>query len=308
MSIVPVLSQMGLLFFVAALGFVAAKVGLMDEKANKQIAGIVLNITLPVSVLYSSFNTERTLSNSQVFVFLLISAATCLAATLFAKLVLPVCRVRPEQRSICSFEILFTNGAFIGYPFLRVMFGESAVFFGALLSMVCMIYSYTYGVYLIKGQTDRDAVRLKDVFSPVLVSSLVGLLLYLLKFSMPSYGLKLLAYVDQMTGPLSMLMIGSSMAFARFEKKKNSTGFYVAVLLRMLILPVLIKLAGKALGVNELAINIEAVLMAMPAPASTTMFCAKYDKDQALSSSGVVVSTLALVATLPIVYKIIMMI
>lgn len=299
---------MGLLFFVAALGFVAAKIGLMDEKFNKQIAGLVLNITLPVSVLYSSFNTDRTLSSSQVFVFLLISAATCIVMTIFAKAVLPVCRVRPEQRGICSFEILFTNGAFIGYPFLRVMFGESAVFFGALLSMICMIYSYTYGVYLIKGEPDRNAVRAKDVFSPVLVASLLGLLLYLLKFTMPDYGLKLLAYVDQMTGPLSMLMIGSSMAFAAFERKENSNGFYIAVLLRMLIIPIVIKLIGKALGVNELAINIEAVLMAMPAPASTTMFCAKYDKDQVLSSSGVVVSTLALIVTLPIVYKIIMMI
>lgn len=304
----PVLSQMGLLFFVAALGFAAAKIGLMDEKTNKQIAGIVLNITLPISVLYSSFNTDRTLSNSQVLVFLLISAVACMMMTIFAKVILSICRVRTEQRGICSFEIIFTNAAFIGYPFLRVMFGESAVFYGALLTMVCTIYSYTYGIYLIKGTSDRDAVRLKDIVSPVLVSSLLGLLLYLVKFSMPNYGLKLLAYVDQITGPLSMLMIGSSMAFSRFEKKKNSTGFFVAVLLRMFIMPIAIKLIGKTLGINELIINIEAILMAMPAPASTTMFCAKYGRDQALSSSGIVVSTLGLVVTLPIVYKIIMMI
>ena len=300
MDMLPVFSQMGILFLTAALGFVGARTGVMDEKSNGVLSKIVLNLTLPCTVLYSALSGERTLSALQVGGLMLTSLCTAVAMIAFAKLIMWLLKVPQEQRGVCEFLLLFSNMGFIGYPILRMLFGGQAVFFAAATSMVYTLLSYSYGVILIRGRGSDGGVRLRDVLSPMAVSSIVACIIYILKLQLPAFLLDYLKFVDQGTSPFSMIIIGCSMGFAKMEQFRGGGRTYVALILRMLIMPVAAWFALSGIVADPLVAKIFVVMFALPAAASTTMFCARYGKDETLSSSAVLLSTIVSALTLPI--------
>lgn len=55
MNMIPIISQMAILFLTVGLGFIGAKTGCMNEDSNGLLSKIVLNLTMPCSILYSVF-------------------------------------------------------------------------------------------------------------------------------------------------------------------------------------------------------------------------------------------------------------
>lgn len=300
MDMLPVFSQMGILFLTATLGFVGAKTGVMDEKSNGVLSKIVLNLTLPCTVLYSALSSDRILSNTQVLLLMLMSACSAVLLILFSKVVLFLLRIPKEQRGVSEFLLLFSNMGFIGYPILRTLFGSDSVFYAAAISMIYTLLSYSYGVVLIRGKGSGKGFTLKDVLSPMAVSSVVACVIYMLKLKVPTFLLDYLKFVDQGTSPFSMIIIGCSMGFATVKQFKGGFRTYVALLLRMIIGPVICWLLMGQFPDSSFVLGIFAVMYALPAAASTTMFCARYNRDQTLSSSAVLLSTIVSAVTLPL--------
>ena len=300
MDMLPVFSQMGILFLTALLGFVGAKRGVMHEGSNETLSKVALNLTLPCSVLCSAFSGERILSNREVGSLMLMSAASAVLLILFAKLAMAAFRVPKEHRGVCEFVVLFSNGGFIGYPIMKMLFGPESVFFGAVITLIYTLMSYSYGVVLIRGRGGDSGFTLKDLLSPVAVSSVAACVIYVLDLKLPAYALDFLKFVDQATSPLSMIVIGGSMAFAKSAQLKGSWRTYCVLALRMILVPVVCWYVMMAFHVNTLVAGIFVVVFALPAAASTTMFCARYGRDQTLASASVLLSTLLSTVTIPL--------
>lgn len=303
MDMSGVISQMGILFLTAGLGFIGAKAHCMDEKSNTMLSKIVLNLMLPCTVIASVYSGERSLSNAQVGLLALSSCVCSAVLILIAKGLMALLRVPKEHKGVCEFLVLFTNVGFIGYPVLRTIFGEVSVFYAAVISMVHTLLSYSYGVYLIRGKTGKSSFTVKDVLTPMTVSSVLACCLYVLDIQLPEICIKFLKFVDQGTSPLSMMIIGCSMAFAGRQHTKGAWRTYAVLGLRMTLVPVLCWLALRPLLGSDLIAGIFAVIYALPSAASTTMFCARYGKDQTLSSSAVLLATAASLITIPLLCR-----
>ena len=295
-----VISQIGILFLTAALGFIGGKTRVMDENANGVLSKIVLNLTLPCTVLYAAFSGEKLLTNSQVGQLMLLSCAVSGLLILGAKGLMALFGVPGDHRGVCEFLVLFSNVGFIGYPMLRTIFGPSAVFYAAVISMIHTVLSYSYGVYLIRGKEGGRSFTLKDLLSPMAVSSVVACCMYVMNVQLPEFCLNFLKFVDQGTSPLSMMIIGCSMAFAGKHRMKDAWRTYGVLGTRMILVPLLCWWGLRLVTGNDLIAGIFAVIFALPSAASTTMFCARYGKDQTLSSSAVLLSTIASVVTVPL--------
>lgn len=300
MDMLPVFSQMGILFLTAALGFVGAKCGVMDETSNTTLSKVVLNLTLPCTVLSSAFSGERMLENTEVLGLMLMSAVSMVLLILFSKGIMALLRVPGEHRGVCEFTMLFSNGGFIGYPVLRVIFGPESVFFAAVITLIHTLLSYSYGVVLIRGREGGRGFTLKDLLSPVAVSSVMACCIYMLDLKLPAFAKDFLSFVDQGTSPFSMLIIGCAMAFTKGSHSAHSWKSYLALALKMILVPVICWYAMTLMGVDAFVAGIFAVIFALPAAASTTMFCARYGKDQSLASSAVLLSTAFSAISLPL--------
>lgn len=80
MSIVSLLNTMASLFLAMAVGFAAAKLGIIDGAFNRKLTKLLITLIHPCMVLSTVLNTEHILSNLQVFQ--LLGAAACCYAVL----------------------------------------------------------------------------------------------------------------------------------------------------------------------------------------------------------------------------------
>ncbi len=300
MDMLPIVKQMGMLFLTMFLGFIGGKTGCLTETSNKVLSSVVINLTLPCSVLYSALCSERVLSNAQVGLLTVEAIIAFAIVTVFAKLLMKLFGIPERERGVCEFMAIFSNGAFMGYPVIRSLFGTDALFLAAMVNMVSSVYSYSYGVYIVKGSGD-EKFRWKELTTPMVIASVLACVLYMLKVRLPQFIMDWMGFVDQATSPLSMMTVGCALAFANRERIRSSWKTDCVVLIRMLVFPLVCYWIITAVTGNELIAGVMAVLFAMPAAASTTMFCARYDNDQGLASAAIFITTVASGVTIPLV-------
>lgn len=300
MKIQLLLDQFGVLFLSILLGFAAAKCKLMVRQDNEILSRIVMNVTLPCSILYSVLGSSRVLENGQVWQMLLVACLTALGIDMLSRLLCLVFRVRQDHQGLCRFLVIFFNIAYIGFPVVRAIFGQEAVFSAAVFNLVYMLLSYTYGVTLVCQTKTGDALGLKELFSPMLIASVVAFALYIGKIEGPDLLVKAMSYVDQVTSPLSLIILGCSLASVSAKWVIGSWRLWAAVAVRMILFPLLCWYCLPLLGISVHNAGVAAILTAMPSAASATMFCARYGNDQATASTCVVVTTLLSMVTTPL--------
>ncbi len=301
MDMSPIISQMGILFIVVALGFVGAKSGVLNMGTNELLSRAVTDLILPCSILYSAFSSDRMLNNLQILLLTVVACVTAALLILLAWLLVKIFRIPAEQAGVTKFMIIFSNSVFIGFPVIRVIFGTGAIFYTSIINMVFMLLCYTYGITLVgkcavKFQFSWNAFR-----TPMVVSSILAYIIYLTNFRIPSFFVDALGFIDQMTSPLSMLTIGCALAFIPLKNLFAQKRAYVALLIRMVLFPVAFYYLMGLFISNPIILGVATIIVAMPAPASTTMLCARFGGDQSLASSGVFLTTLLSIGTIPLI-------
>ena len=98
-----------------------------------------------------------------------------------------------------------------------------------------------------------------------------------------------------------MLVIGFYLSQADFKKAFTDAGAYLAMLVRLVVVPLLSMAVMWLLGVDKTIIIACVIASAAPTAATTTMFAAKYDRDVELSVSVVASTTLVSIITMPLV-------
>ena len=300
MDITQMISQMGILFFTASLGFLGAKVGYIPKEANRILSRIVLDIALACSVVYSAASSDHPLSNAQVGSLALAAAGVAVVLIVLSKLFIRLFRIPREQAGVCEYMLIFSSSALMGYPVIRACFGTDAVFYAAVLNMVFTTLCYTYGIRLIRGKNPDGSSNLKELLSPVIVCSLLAWVIYVFHLRLPVFLVNCLGYMDQVTSPLSMLIVGSTLAHAERIRAEGFWRVFLLVVLRMIVTPLLVYLALNNIFHNSMMTGIFVIFQALPAAVSTTMFCARFEKDGTVAALCVLLSTIVSAVLLPL--------
>ena len=107
--------------------------------------------------------------------------------------------------------------------------------------------------------------------------------------------------VGNTTTPLSMLIIGASLADVSIREMIRDKKLYVLAALRLFAIPFLMYAACTLLHIDSYITGIATVSAAMPAASMAVMMAKSYDGNTDFASKGVVFTTLLCVATLPVV-------
>lgn len=291
MDISQMIPQMGILFFTAGFGFVGAKVGYIPKEANRIMSQLVLDLALACSVVYSAASSTHPLTNTQVGMLALSATVTALVLILLSKLFIHLFRIPTENAGVCEYMLIFSSSALMGYPVIRACFGTDAVFYAAILNMVFTTLCYTYGIRLIRGKSESGTNSLRGLISPVIICSLLAWGIYVFHIQLPGFLISCLGYMDQITSPLSMLIVGSTLAHAQHIRVNGFWRVFILVALRMVFTPLLAYLILSGIFDNSMMSGIFVIFQALPAAVSTTMFCARFEKDGTLAAMCVLLST-----------------
>lgn len=296
--------QMALLFIVIFIAYIASKVKLLPQNSNKVIADLVVNITCPATTLYAVATSSHALSNTAVLGILFITLLTLGGQILLAHGYTKVLRLTGPQGGVYRFMLVFSNCGFLGYPVVQALFGGDAVFIASMYTLIFQILCYTYGVRQVAGDASVRDFNPRLFCTPAVISSVLALILYLTNVPFHPTLVSALALLDRITSPASMLVIGCALASYPLKTIFGRWHVYVFCVVRLVVIPVLVWAVLRLFIHDPLILGVMVVVSALPAATNTALLCAKYGGDESTTASGLFVSTLLSLVTLPVLLRI----
>ncbi len=292
-----IFTQVLILFLIMSVGFIARKKNLLNNKLNSDLIQILLNITLPASIIVSfhlRFSPEL-LHNvlkifyASVFVHLF---SLIVGGILFFKY--------PDQdRKILWFIAIFSNTGFMGLPVLESVFGQMGVFYGSIYVAIFNIFVWTLGVAIFAG---RRGLKIRNALTtPALIAVIIGFSLFLFSLEIPAPLFKACNLIGSMTTPLSMIVIGSILAELKLGELLANFEVYYGTIVRLLIIPLTAAFLLQLFGLQHHLLKICITSTAMPAASMTAIFAEKYNGNTLLASRLIFISTALSILTIPLI-------
>jgi hypothetical protein len=302
MDISIILDTMMVLFGIMALGYGANRAGVLDEVSNGRISRLVISVTTPLMIIKAVFSESLTGDKSDVVIIFLLGLGMYTILPIFARIAVRLLRVKPDDSGTYEMMLIFANTSFIGYPIMKSLFGDWAVFYSSILNMPFNFLVFTYGVYLV-SRNSKDSIRfgIREILNPGVVASLVALLLYFTGIRLPSGIISIMGLVGDTTVPLSMLAIGSSLALIPVKDLFREPRIYVLSAIKLLIMPSVCYLLLSMVLKDQFLVNMITINVGLPAGTMTVMISNQYNGNTRMASIGVFITTLASVATVPLI-------
>ena len=301
MDIMVVFQTMLKLFLLLVLGFVLFKCHIFDEYTNKKISALIVNVASPMLIISSIAGVE---GNNKSIVFLMIGAGILMyiGFIILGKIINRILPFPKKDWPVYECMVVFANTGFMGYPVLLDVFGQEAVFYASLIHMAFNFFVYTYAIMcLTKGDDSEFKLNFKQLLTPGIILIFVGIFIYLFDIQLPSVLMDTINSVGSLTAPLSMMMIGSSLAVYPIKDSFTDWRSYVFAFVRLMIVPFVTMIMCRLLHIDAYYANITIITNAMPVGSMVLMLATQYNANVKIVTRNIVVSTLLSVITIPIV-------
>ena len=301
MDIMVVFQTMLKLFLLLVLGFVLFKCHIFDEYTNKKISALIVNVASPMLIISSIAGVE---GNNKSIVFLMIGAGILMyiGFIILGKIINRLFPFPKKDWPVYECMVVFANTGFMGYPVLLDVFGQEAVFYASLIHMAFNFFVYTYAIMcLTKGDDSEFKLNFKQLLTPGIILIFVGIFIYLFDIQLPSVLMDTINSVGSLTAPLSMMMIGSSLAVYPIKDSFTDWRSYVFAFVRLMIVPFVTMIMCRLLHIDAYYANITIITNAMPVGSMVLMLATQYNANVKIVTRNIVVSTLLSVITIPIV-------
>lgn len=297
------LQEMFVLYGIAILGFIVRKKGILNDSADDVLTKLILYITLPALILFSLDISFSTAIVKEFFWLIFMSIYILALASLLAFRMRSCSKLTEQQSSVYEGLIIFGNQGFIGYAVSYILFGEQGIIYLTMFNLCYLILIWTYGIYLFTK--NKNTINWKNIFlNPGILSTFIGLIVFLLPIHWPIVVSKGLESVGRMTIPLSMMLIGSLIANVKYKDLLlliKSSYLWKMAITRLLLIPLLLLLFA-CFSVPFQLLVIAVLVSGMPAAPTISLYSQKYGADTYFASLGVLMTTLLCIVTIPLLY------
>lgn len=196
---------------------------------------------------------------------------------------------------VCS--LVFCNITFIGYPILQELYGNIGLLCAIVFSMIYNVVFYSWGMFYL-GDRGRGSLR-SILTNKIALASVLALVMYFLQIKIPEPLYSTFNGIGALTMPLSMIIIGCSLADSGICKILWDRTLYLPTVLRMAVMPAVVCLVMRLLGVDPEIIRISTVIAALPSGTMTSIVAADYGCAPDYAANIMVQTMLAMLAALP---------
>jgi predicted permease len=298
MNMSAILSQMVVLFLILSAGYAANKFKIMTADSNRLLSRLVVNITMPCTILSSVLSGQVTATGLDAAYFMLLSLAVFLLAFIIVMPLPRLLRSPKSDRGLYRFMVVFGNVGFMGFPVIQSIFGTGAVFYVTLFNIAFSVLCFSVGIIMLSDKGTKFNPKL--LINPTMVVSLLTVLIFYTKLPVPVILKDTVTLVGRMTTPSAMLIIGSTLACISIKEVFSEYRIYMMTFVKLLVVPVLAWLLLRLFVTDRLMLGVLVALSAMPTATNATMLSMEYDGNEQLASKGVFLTTLFSVITLPL--------
>lgn len=151
-----------------------------------------------------------------------------------------------------------------------------------------------------QGKLQGTLEIVKKIFNIGVIACIAAMLLYFLKIPVPSFLQAFITNLGNLTAPLSMMIIGASLAQMPLKELFLDKKLLLFSLVKLLLLPAVWMIVVNRVAEQEILRGVCLVMMATPAGSMTAMLAQQYGGDYETASHGVALTTVLSVITMPL--------
>ncbi len=151
-----------------------------------------------------------------------------------------------------------------------------------------------------QGKLQGTVEIVKKIFNVGVIACIAAMLLYFLQTPVPSFLQAFITNLGNLTAPLSMMIIGASLAQMPLKELFLDKKLLLFSLVKLLLLPAVWMIMVNRVAEQEILRGVCLVMMATPAGSMTAMLAQQYGGDYETASRGVALTTVLSVITMPL--------
>lgn len=282
--------QLLIMLLYMSCGFVLSKRNLISEEGSKSIATLLIYLVIP-AVVVRSFLTQQTAEKTAGLVTSIGLALSCLLlAILISRLLFP-------RRPVEEFGAEFSNAGFLGIPLVSAALGAENVFYAAGFVALLNILQWSYGQSRMGVRTGSWKTML---LSPLVVSFLLGLLLYFVQIPLPAVLTDCVSAVAACNSPLAMILLGVYLGRTSPAQVFASKPVWAVSGVRLILIPLATLVLLAVIPVDANLRMTLFLVAAAPIGANVAMYAQRANLDHRSAAGAVCLSTLLSVISLPL--------
>lgn len=304
MEISVILSQMIQLFLILSLGYFLFKIDLFNKDMNRRITRLLLDVTLPATILNSVLSQTQRPSGNSVWMAFLIAGIMYLVLPVISYLLVKILHLPKEDQGMYLFMSTYGNVGFMGFPVIQAVFGADSVFYTAIFNIIFNMSCFSLGIIMIhygsSEKSEKITLNWRALISPSTISSLAAVLIYVLDIHFPDIICSTVKSVGNVTTPLAMMLIGSTLATMNLREIFGDWHVYPFAVIRQFLLPLLLWPLLEKLIADPWLLGITFVLFIMPSANTCVLFATKYHRNEQLAAKTVFITTFLSMVTVPL--------
>ena len=288
------------LFVIMFMGYAVVKAGLMKSSESKSVSVIMVYLVIPCVIL-NAFQVEYT---PDVQKGLLLACAAAVAVHILFLFLTAILKKPLHLDVIERATIIYSNAGILVIPLVQELLGQEYVIYSSAYIVVQLILIWTHCKNML---CEEDKLEWKKVLLNInIISIIAGVVLFIFRIQLPSGAQDILNMMNNMIGPLGMLLAGMVIAEVPLKTVFTRKRSYLSAALRLLIYPVFVLILMKIIQTFTVIHDSKQILLTVylasitPACATVTSMAQLYDKDAAYSSSLYVLTTLLSIVTMPV--------
>lgn len=295
------------LFLIILVGVYGAKKKIITPQINKGLIDILIQITLPLMILSSFiFTYDDSIKSNAIKTFYYSIAAYIIVILVSYLLLLPI---KNDKKIVLHFANVFTNTGYVGFPILNSIYGAEGIVYGSIFNIFFVIFVWTYGIILYKGNFQKKELKnelKKILMNPSIIAVCAGVIIMIFNIQLPGAILSSIRNIGNITGPLSMIIIGVIISDVKIKEYIKDWTIYYGITTKLILIPSIIYLISLLILETSKAVNTVIIMTAMPASAMTSILAESLDKEKDYAAVIVSVTTLLSLITVTILLKIIL--
>ena len=284
-------------------GWFCRRIGLLKDQLVKDVNQLVFRVFLPVNLCYSVMNTPYDTPISGL-AFLLIPALLLLQFGLLF-LFVPRLEKDPKKIGVMIQAMGRANYAFFGIPLVAMLFpGQDTSLAALLVTVTVPIYNLMSVVALCvygQGEIKVGRILLNILKNPLIIRSLLGFALWLLRFQPPAFLKTTLNDLSKIATPLALFTLGGAIQFS--SAKGHVRQLAIVVPWKLFLSPLLFLAVCVLAGMRGVALACAFVAFGAPVAVSSYPMAQSMGGDGELAAECVAItSTLCIFSTFVFVF------
>ena len=305
MSYGVVITQVGILFALIAVGYIAGITKVVKTSASADLTNLLMKIALPATIFASLARTYDTTLLKDGLLCFVIGMGFFMLAMGVSLVAAKIMKVPDGKKGIWTIASSFSNTGFVGFPVASALFGADGLFMASLFNLSFNILVFSFGVVLASKDSEiKGEISLKKILvSNINIAMFIGLIFFVTQIAVPGPIMTLVNYFGALTTPLSMFIIGLNLTTGKPRELFTDKDAISASFMRLILMPLLAFVIMSILPFREGSIvpGLVTAIIAMPAPSICMIFAQQYKCDIDFAGKVIFLSSLACLVTIPLI-------